>query len=150
MTLREKCLYAELFWSLFSRIRTEYGKILCISPYSIRIGGNTQQSNSEYRHFSRRARLYKNLNLHSWIPAHQDKYHRNYFQIHYYWSEKNQNEWHFSIFMAFLKKWTSLVCFTMKTWKFRFWLRMAVYIVLIVWLLHLGWNFHCTQVNNNL
>ena len=52
--------------------------------------------------------------------------------------------------MAFLKKWTSLVCFTMKTWKFRFWLRMAVYIVLIVWLLHLGWNFHCTQVNNTI
>ena len=25
-TLREKCLYSELFWSLFSRIRTEYGR----------------------------------------------------------------------------------------------------------------------------
>ena len=24
-TLREKCPYAELFWSVFSRIRTEYG-----------------------------------------------------------------------------------------------------------------------------
>ena len=26
--LREKCLYSELFWSVFSRIRTEYGEIL--------------------------------------------------------------------------------------------------------------------------
>ena len=26
--LREKCPYSELFWSLFSRIRTECGKIL--------------------------------------------------------------------------------------------------------------------------
>ena len=25
MTLREKCPYSELFWSVFSRIRTEYG-----------------------------------------------------------------------------------------------------------------------------
>ena len=104
MTLREKCLYAELFWSLFSRIRTEYGKILCISPYSIRIGGNTQQSNSEYRHFSRRARLYKNLNFHSWIPAHQDKYHRNYFQIHYYWKWKKSNWVTFFNFYGFFKK----------------------------------------------
>ena len=26
-TLRENCPYTELFWSVFSRIRTEYGKI---------------------------------------------------------------------------------------------------------------------------
>ena len=26
-TLREKCPYSELFWSAFSRIRTEFGKI---------------------------------------------------------------------------------------------------------------------------
>ena len=104
MALREKCLYAELFWSLFSRIRTEYGKILCISPYSIRIGGNTQQSNSEYRHFSRRARLYKNLNFHSWIPAHQDKYHRNYFQIRYYWKWKKSKWVTFFNFYGFFKK----------------------------------------------
>ena len=30
MKLRENCLYLELFWSVFSRIRTEYGDILCI------------------------------------------------------------------------------------------------------------------------
>ena len=28
--LREKCLYSELFWSVFSRIRTEYGEIRSI------------------------------------------------------------------------------------------------------------------------
>ena len=28
VTLREKCPYSELFWSVFSRIRTEYEKIL--------------------------------------------------------------------------------------------------------------------------
>ena len=26
-TLREKCLYSEFFWSIFSYIRTEYGEI---------------------------------------------------------------------------------------------------------------------------
>ena len=29
------------FWSLFSRIRTEYGEVLCISPYSVRMRENT-------------------------------------------------------------------------------------------------------------
>ena len=27
VTLRKKCPYSELFWSVFSRIRTEYGEI---------------------------------------------------------------------------------------------------------------------------
>ena len=44
---------SELFWSAFSRIRTEYGEILCISPYSVRMSENTDQNNSEYKHFSR-------------------------------------------------------------------------------------------------
>ena len=51
LALREKCPYSELFWSLFSRIRTEYGEILCISPYSVRVWENTDQNNSEYEHF---------------------------------------------------------------------------------------------------
>ena len=34
-TLCEKCPYSGLFWSAFSRIQTEYGKIRCISPYSV-------------------------------------------------------------------------------------------------------------------
>ena len=33
------------FWSVFSRIRTEYGDILCISPYSVRVRENTDQKN---------------------------------------------------------------------------------------------------------
>ena len=51
-SLREKCPYSELFWSVFSRILTEYGEIL-ISPYSVRIRENTDQNNSEYGHFLR-------------------------------------------------------------------------------------------------
>ena len=47
------CPYSESFWSIFSRIRTEYGEILCISPYSVRMQENTDQKNSEYGHFSR-------------------------------------------------------------------------------------------------
>ena len=31
------------FWSVFSRIRTEYGEILRISPYSVRMQENTDQ-----------------------------------------------------------------------------------------------------------
>ena len=36
MSLREKCPYSELFWSVFSRIRTECGpEQLQISPIAI-------------------------------------------------------------------------------------------------------------------
>ena len=52
-TLREKCLYWEFFWSVFSRTRTEYGNILRISTYSARMRENTDQQDSEYGHFSR-------------------------------------------------------------------------------------------------
>ena len=41
------------FWSVFSRIRTEYGEIHCISPYLIWMRENTDQKNSEYGGFSR-------------------------------------------------------------------------------------------------
>ena len=34
-SLLEKCQYSESFWSVFFRIRTEYGEILRISPYSV-------------------------------------------------------------------------------------------------------------------
>ena len=36
-TLREKCPYSELFWSAFSHIGTEYGEMIRISPYSVRM-----------------------------------------------------------------------------------------------------------------
>ena len=50
---RKKCPYSEVFWSTFSRIWTQYGEILRISPYSIQMQENTDQNNSEYGHFSR-------------------------------------------------------------------------------------------------
>ena len=40
LSLRKKCSYSELFWSVFSRIRTEYGEILRISPYLVRMWEN--------------------------------------------------------------------------------------------------------------
>ena len=46
------CLYSEFFWSLISLIRTEYGEILLLSPYSVRMRENTDQKNFEYEHFS--------------------------------------------------------------------------------------------------
>ena len=48
LTLREKCPYSELFWSAFSYIQSEYGEILRISPYSVRMRENADQNNSEY------------------------------------------------------------------------------------------------------
>ena len=52
-TLRRECPYLEFFWSVFSRIRTEYGEIQSISPYSVQMQENTDQKNSEYGQFSR-------------------------------------------------------------------------------------------------
>ena len=48
-----KCPYSQLFWSAFSHIRTEYGEILRVPTYSVRIPENTDQNNSEYGHFLR-------------------------------------------------------------------------------------------------
>ena len=36
-TLRKKCLYLELYWSVFSHIGTEYGEVRSISLYSIQM-----------------------------------------------------------------------------------------------------------------
>ena len=52
-TLREMCPYSELFWSLFSSIRTEYGEIWSIFPYLVRIGENTDQNIYQYGVFLR-------------------------------------------------------------------------------------------------
>ena len=52
-TLLEKWPYSEFFWSVFSRIRTEFGEMLSIFPYSVWIRENTDQKNSQYGHFSR-------------------------------------------------------------------------------------------------
>ena len=48
---RKRCPYSELFCYVFSRIWTEYGEILGMSPYSVRMPENADQSNSECRHF---------------------------------------------------------------------------------------------------
>ena len=63
--LREKCRpYSEFLWSVFSRIRTEYGETRSISPYSVRMRENTDQKNSEYEHFLRSSNtVYKNLTI---------------------------------------------------------------------------------------
>ena len=53
ITPREKCPYSELFWFVFYGIWTEYGEILRISPYSVRMRENTHQNSSEYGHFLR-------------------------------------------------------------------------------------------------
>ena len=53
--LAKKYPYSDLFWSAFSRSRTEYGETLCISSYSVRMQENADQNNSEYGHFSRSA-----------------------------------------------------------------------------------------------
>ena len=51
------CPYSELFWSVFSRIWTEYGEIRSIFQYSVGMQENTDQNNSEYGHFSRSVNL---------------------------------------------------------------------------------------------
>ena len=50
-TLRETCPFLELIWSVFFRIRTEYGETLRFSPHSVRMRENTDQNSSEYGHF---------------------------------------------------------------------------------------------------
>ena len=51
--MHEKWPYSEFSWSVFSRIRAEYGlQILRISPYSVRMRENTDQKNSEVNHGS--------------------------------------------------------------------------------------------------
>ena len=57
LRLRKRCPHSELFWSVFSRIRTDYGEIRNITAYSVRIRENTEQNNSEYGHFSRSASI---------------------------------------------------------------------------------------------
>ena len=44
-TLREKCSYLEFIWSVFFHIWAEYGELLRISPYSVRMQENTDHKN---------------------------------------------------------------------------------------------------------
>ena len=45
--LRENCSYSELFWSVFSRIRTAYGEILC-GKIRTRLTPNTETFYAEF------------------------------------------------------------------------------------------------------
>ena len=63
--LRKKCPYSELFWSAFSHIRTEYGEILRISPYSVRMRENADKNNFEYGYFVRSVCFW--FNFHFWF-----------------------------------------------------------------------------------
>ena len=47
-TLCKVCPYSELFRSVFSRIRTDYGRIRRIFPHLVRMWENTYQNNSVY------------------------------------------------------------------------------------------------------
>ena len=62
-TLRNKWPYSELFWFVFSLIRTEYEEIRIISSYSVRMRKITDQNNSEYGHFSRSDNFRRKLHL---------------------------------------------------------------------------------------
>ena len=48
LSLREKCPYSEIFWSVFSRVKAEYRDVRSISPYPIRMRENVDQKKSEY------------------------------------------------------------------------------------------------------
>ena len=74
IALREKCPYLELFWSAFSDIRTEYGEIRIISPYSVQMRENTDQNKSEYGHFLRSVEQRKNK---SWTDCPLTDYQRS-------------------------------------------------------------------------
>ena len=63
MPLLEKCLSSEIFWSVFSCIRTAYGEIRRISPHSVRMRENKNQKNSEYGYFSRSVCVTISFNL---------------------------------------------------------------------------------------
>ena len=52
-SLREGCSFLEFFWFVFSLIRTEYGKVLLISPDLVRMRENVDKKNSEHGQFLR-------------------------------------------------------------------------------------------------
>ena len=72
--MRKKCPYFELFWSAFSRIPTEEGEILRISPYSARMRENTDQNNVESDNFyalTDRIIMFSICSRHNYVLIHQ-------------------------------------------------------------------------------
>ena len=53
LSLREKRPNTEFFWSVFSRIRTEYAERRSISPYSVKCWKIQARKSSVFGHFSR-------------------------------------------------------------------------------------------------
>ena len=49
LILHDDCPYSEFFWSVFSRIQTEYRDLPCKSPYTVQMQEKTDQKCSEYR-----------------------------------------------------------------------------------------------------
>ena len=60
-TLPKKCQNTEFFLVHISPYWTEYGDLLCKSPYSLRIRKNTEQKNSIFGHFSHNSRDIREL-----------------------------------------------------------------------------------------
>ena len=54
----KKFMCSEFFWSLYSRIWTDYSDLLRIFPYSLRVRENAEQKSSEHEYFSRSVCLY--------------------------------------------------------------------------------------------
>ena len=69
--LCKKRPYSELFWSVFSCIRTECKEIFRISSYSIRMRENTYQNNSEYGHFLRSGVHYDAISIDNILDIHK-------------------------------------------------------------------------------
>ena len=55
--LREKYPNTEIFWSVFSRTRTEHGDLLCKFLYPVRIQENADQKNFLFGNLSLSQRL---------------------------------------------------------------------------------------------
>ena len=47
-TLRKKCPYLELFWSVFSGIWTEFGEMGSVCPHPVRTRGNAGQNTDTF------------------------------------------------------------------------------------------------------
>ena len=52
LSLSKMCANTEFFWSIFSRIWTEYGDLFHWSPYSVQMRKNTDQKNSVFGRYS--------------------------------------------------------------------------------------------------
>ena len=66
ISLSEKRPCSKLFWSVFCHIWTEYGEILCISPYSVPMRENTH---------------HKTPNTDTFYALHLHKIYRNIYKI---------------------------------------------------------------------